>query len=258
MASADWPTGYQEFLAIHALHHRVGTVIVFDDTGGCWSVGARNHREEAMFCSRHLLRLAALAAVLAYAAPAPAQTIIDEWQNVKAPPAPELKAVTVDPRTTALLMLDFVPQSCSQQRRPRCLATLSKAKKLLAEARAKDMLVVYSLTPVGSIGETLPEVAPTGKEPFVQSGVDKFYKTNLEQILKDKDIKTVIVIGTGANGTVIYTASGAVLRGMKVIVPVDVVSDVNVYMEQYVAYHLMNAPIIAGNVTLTSVDMMKF
>ena len=211
-----------------------------------------------MFCLRHRLRLAALAAVLVYAAPAPAQSIIDEWQNVKAPPAPELKAVTVEPKTTALLMMDFVTQSCSQQRRPRCLATLPKAKKLLDEARAKNMLVVYSLTPVGTIADTLAEVAPTGKEPVVQSGIDKFYKTNLERILKDKDIKTVIVIGTGANGAVMYTGTGAVLRGMKVIVPLDVISDVNTYMEQYVAYNFMNAPNMAGNVTLTSVDMMKF
>ena len=55
-----------------------------------------------------------------------------------------------------------------------------------------------------------------------------------------------------------YTASGAVLRGMKVIVPLDVVSDVNTYMEQYVAYHFVSAPNIAGNVALTTVDMMKF
>jgi nicotinamidase-related amidase len=211
-----------------------------------------------MFRLRHLLPLAAVAAVLVYAAPAPAQTIIDEWSSIKAPPAPELKAVTVDPKTTALLMMDFVKQGCNQQRRPRCLATLSKAKKLLAEARAKDMLVVYSLVSGGTIGDTLPEVAPTGKEPVVQSGVDKFYKTNLEQILKDKDIKTVIVVGTGANGAVMYAVSEAVLRGMKVIVPLDVVSDVNTYMEQYVAYHFITAPTIAGNVTLTSVDMMKF
>ena len=188
-----------------------------------------------MFRLRHLLPLAALAAVLVYAAPAPAQTIIDEWSSIKAPPAPELKAVTVDPKTTALLMMDFVKQGCNQQRRPRCLATLSKAKKLLAEARAKDMLVVYSVVKGGTISDTLPEVAPTGKEPVVESGVDKFYKTNLEQILKDKGIQTVIVVGTGANGAVMYAASEAVLRGMKVIVPLDVVSDVNTYMEQYVA-----------------------
>ena len=143
-----------------------------------------------MFGLRRLLPLAAIAAVMVYAAPAPAQTIVDEWQNVKAPPVPELKAVTVDPKTTALLMNDFVKQACNQQRRPRCLATLPNAKKVLAEARAKNMLVIYSIVNGGTIGDTLPEVAPTGNEPVVQSGVDKFYKTNLEQILKDKDIKT--------------------------------------------------------------------
>jgi len=30
-------------------------------------------------------------------------TIIDEWSNVEAPPAPQLKTVTLDPQTTALL-----------------------------------------------------------------------------------------------------------------------------------------------------------
>lgn len=35
---------------------------------------------------------------------ASAQTIIDEWATVKAPPAPALKPVTVDPKVTALLI----------------------------------------------------------------------------------------------------------------------------------------------------------
>lgn len=215
-----------------------------------------------MFCLRRFLQLtafvAAFAAVLGHAALAPAQTIIDEWKSVQAPPAPELKSVTIDPKTTALLMNDFVKQACNQQRRPRCLATLPKAKALLAEARAKGMFVVYSIIKGGAAADTLPEVARTGNEPVVESGVDKFFRTDLEQILKDKGIQTLIVAGTGANGAVMYTASGAVLRGMKVIAPLDVISDVNTYMEQYVAYHLMNAPLIAGNVTLTSTDKMKF
>ena len=37
-----------------------------------------------MFKIRHLLPLAALAAVLSYAEPSSAETIIDEWQSVKA------------------------------------------------------------------------------------------------------------------------------------------------------------------------------
>ena len=207
---------------------------------------------------RHLLPISAFALVLESPIPALAQTIINEWSSIKAPPAPELKAVTVDPKTTALLMLDFVKPSCNEQRRPRCLATLPKAKTLLAEARAKDMLVIYSFTSTSTMGDTLSEVAPTGKEPAVQSGVDKFYKTNLEQILKDKDVKTVIVVGTAAHGAVMYTARTAALRGMKVIVPVDGISAENAYIEQYVTYNFTSAPGISNNTTLTSVDMIKF
>jgi nicotinamidase-related amidase len=211
-----------------------------------------------MLPSRQLLPIAVFALILGSPSPAAAQTIINEWPSIKVPPAPELKVVTVDPKTTALLMLDFVKPSCNEQRRPRCLATLPKAKALLAEARAKDMLVVYSFTSTSTMGDTLSEVAPTGKEPAVQSGVDKFYKTNLEQILKDKDIKTVIVVGTAAHGAVMYTASEAALRGMKVIVPVDGISAENAYIEQYVAYNFTSASGISNNTTLTSIDMIKF
>jgi nicotinamidase-related amidase len=211
-----------------------------------------------MLLLRQLLPIAAFASVLGSAVPAPAQTIINEWPSIKVPPAPELKAVTVDPKTTALLMLDFVKQTCNEQRRPRCLATLPKVKVLLAEARAKDMLVVYSFINTGTIADTLAEVAPTGKEPTVQSSADKFYKTNLEQILKDKNITTVIVVGTGAHGSVMYTGSEAALRGMKVIVPVDGMSAENAYIEQYVTYNFTSAPAISNNTTLTSIDMIKF
>ena len=96
---------------------------------------------------RHLLPLAALAAVLVYAAPAPAQTIIDEWASVKAPPAPALKPVTLDPKTTALLMIDIIKQTCNNERRPRCVASIPKVQKLLAEARAKGVFVIYALFP---------------------------------------------------------------------------------------------------------------
>jgi nicotinamidase-related amidase len=208
---------------------------------------------------RALLPLVAFIALLGSAASAPAQTIIDEWSSVKAPPAPQLKTVTIDPKSTALLMLDLIKQTCNQERRPRCLASVPKAKKLLTEARAKGMLVVYSIIPGPAvIGDTLSEVAPNTNEPFVKSGVDKFYQTNLEQILNDKNIQTVIIVGTAAHGAVLYTASEAVLRGFKVIVPVDGVSAENTYIEQYVAYNFTSAPIISAKVTLTSSDMVKF
>ena len=57
---------------------------------------------------RKLIAAVAAALVTALALPAHAANIVDEWASVKAPAAPALKPVTVDPKTTALLMLDFM------------------------------------------------------------------------------------------------------------------------------------------------------
>jgi nicotinamidase-related amidase len=204
------------------------------------------------------LALAALAAAALAQPVAAQQTIIDEWPNIKAPPPPALKEATVDPKTTALLLLDLVKQICNAQVRPRCLATLPAAKQLLADARAKNMLVVHSIVFGSAIGDTLPEVAPAGDEPFVQSGPDKFLNTDLEKTLKDHGIKTVIVAGSAAHGAVLHTAAGAVLRGFSAVVPVDAMSAEDPYIEQYVAYDLTSAPRVSAGTTLTRVGMIKF
>jgi nicotinamidase-related amidase len=166
--------------------------------------------------------------------------------------------VTVDPKTTALLMLDFMHQNCNKKRRPRCVASLPLMKKLLGRARAKKMTVVYSIIRKTTTKDIWDEVAPKPGEPWVLAGADKFFRTDLEKILKSRGINTVITVGTAAQGAVIYTASGAALRGMKVIVPLDGVTAENLYFEQYVAYHLVHAPTISSHVTLTTSDMIKF
>lgn len=213
--------------------------------------------------ARHDLRwhLGATVAALATCSivqSAHAQTIIDEWASVKAPPPPALKAVTIDTKTTALLLLDFNQQSCNPQRRPRCVASIPKVKTLLAAARAAGVPVAYTLGGGGKPADIASELAPAANEPVVSSGVDKFVNTDLEKILKDKGITTVIVVGTAAHGAVLYTASGAAQRGMKVIVPVDGISAETTYVEQYVAWHLVNAPVISPAMTLTTIDGVKF
>jgi len=198
----------------------------------------------------------ALAAAVALAVPpAFATNIIDEWAGVKAPSPPPLKPVTLDAKTTALLMLDFMNQNCGK--RPRCLATIPAMKKLLGEARDKKVAVVYSLIRNTTLADVLTDVAPRSGEPSVVSGPNKFLGTQLETILKDKGITTVIVVGTAAHGAVLNTASHAALIGLSVIVPVDGMS-ADPYAEQYTAWHLVNAPVIASKVTLTKSDMIKF
>ena len=97
-----------------------------------------------------------------------AASVIDNWASVKAPSAPELKTVQVDPKTTALLMLDYVKQICNAQRYPHCPARLPTVKKLLDQARANGVMVVYTGTtiPPSERTDIDPMVAPTGDEPF--------------------------------------------------------------------------------------------
>ena len=218
----------------------------------CDGISCRGFRE--LTCLFFVLVACSAGGIIS--SPASAQTIIDEWATVKAPPAPELKPVTIDPKGSALLVLDIVKQTCPP--RPRCVASVPKIQGLLTQARSKGVAVVYSLVPGGSVADILPEVAPKEGEPIVMSGPDKFLGTDLEKVLKDKGVQTVIIVGTAANGIGVYTGGDAALRGFKVVVPVDGISAGDPYIEQYTAWHLANAPRVGPQVTLTRMDVIQY
>jgi nicotinamidase-related amidase len=207
-----------------------------------------------IFMKRNLFAIAA--ALVALTLPAQANNIVDEWAAIKAPPPPPLKPVTVDAKTTALLMLDFMNQNCGK--RPRCVASIPAVKKLLTEARAHKVAVIYSIIANTTPADVIKDVVPQADEPHVQAGIDKFLNTDLDKLLKDRGIKTVIAVGTAANGAVLYTASAAASRGMGVIVPVDGMSAVDPYAEYSTVFTFMNAPVVSAKTTLTKVDMIKF
>jgi nicotinamidase-related amidase len=217
--------------------------------------------EKTMRRSQILFTAIAVAAIVSAGAMQPpaaqAADVIAEWGNAKAPPAPELKPATVDPKTTALLMLDFLQQNCAK--RPRCMAEMPAMKKLLDAARGAGATVIYSAFGKVPPSDIIKAVAPTGSEPVIHSDADKFLDTDLDKMLKDKGIKTVIIVGTSANGVVLTTASAAVGRGYNVIVPVDGISGNDIYSEQLAAWNLTHAtPTFAKLVTLTRSDMIKF
>jgi nicotinamidase-related amidase len=224
--------------------------------------------EKIMVQIRRFLPLALVGLILSVAVPSSADTIIDEWANVKAPPPPQLKSVTLNPKTTALLMIDIVKQTCNEKGRPRCVASIPKIEKLLAAARASGVMVIYTLFPSPApdkfanpvIGDVLPTVAPKGDEPVVTSFVDKFIlrdkDTGLQQMLKDKGITTIVLVGGASHNGILFTAVSASLRGFDVIVPVDGISGNNSYEDQLAAYTLTTS--IVYKVTLTSTDMIKF
>jgi hypothetical protein len=200
---------------------------------------------------------AAGAMVLALAGSAAAGDIVNDWASVKAPPAPELKPVTVDASTTALLILDL-SKGGSCTRRPRCLASLGNVKRLYEAAHAAGVKTWYSIR---SAADSIdPGFADPGGTYMDQRGPDKFMGSNLEEKLKAWGIKTVIVCGTSFQGVGMGTGSGAAQRGYKVIVPVDCLSSEDPYMEQYSAWHFYKGGpgVVVRNSTLTRSTMVKF
>jgi nicotinamidase-related amidase len=191
-----------------------------------------------------------------------AADILDDWAAVKPPPRPELKPVALDGSTTALLILDMVKSVCGP--RPRCVATIPDVRRLHDAARAAGAMVWYSL--VGSNGMATPAdvidpgFTPRDGEWVRQSGPDKFLGSNLEEKLKARGIRTVVVCGTAFQGVGIGTGSGLAQRGYKVIVPIDCLSSDEPYMEQYAAWHLFKGgpAIVTSQVTLTRSTMVKF
>jgi nicotinamidase-related amidase len=204
------------------------------------------------------------------ALPANAQDIIEEWGSVQVPPPPELKQVTVDPRTTALLVMGFVVDSCNVQRRPRCAATIPHVKKLLDDARAHGVLVMHSVPTNNPAGDFIvKDLAPLPGEPIIPpNGPNKFLPFDLEfnrypdfdleRVFKERGIKTIITVGTQVQTAVLHTAAEAALRGYKVIVPVDGMSGDSLYPEQYTAWHLTHTQRIMQQVTLTRVDLVGY
>ena len=188
--------------------------------------------------------------------------VVADWSTAVAPPAPELKEVTVDPATTALLFLDIMKGGCTA--RPRCVAAVPSMKRLHDAARAHNMVVWYSL--VGSNGKATPDdimdpaIKPRAGEWYRQGGPDKFLGSTLEPTLKQAGIKTVIVCGNSFQGATVGTASGAAQRGYDVIVPVDCSAGEDVYNEQYAAYHLAKGgpAVVTNKVTMTRSSMVKF
>ena len=203
---------------------------------------------------------AAGALIIAFAASFAASDIVEDWDTVKPPPKPEVKAVTLEPSTTALLILDMSKDGACKTR-PRCMATIPNVKRLHDAAQAAGVMLWYSIgaksEPADMIG---PGFAPRDGEWAHQGGPDKFLGSNLEEKLKGRGIKTVVVCGTSFQGVGVGTGTEAAQRGYKVIVPIDCLSSEDPYMEQYSAWHFFKGgpAVVTSNSTLTRSTMVKF
>jgi len=200
----------------------------------------------------------AIATLACHATSARATDVIADWSTIEMPPPPTLKPVTVDSKTTALLLLDFMIENCGQ--RPRCVAAVPTLKAMHDRARAANMLVAYTLPGGGKIIDQ--GIAPREGEVVDQKpgGPDKFMNDDLDERLKSHGIKTVILCGTSAQGIGLGTGAAAAQRGYYVIYPVDCLLSESAFREAYAAWHMAGGgpPVTTKWVTVTRSDLITF
>jgi nicotinamidase-related amidase len=187
--------------------------------------------------------------------------VTEFWSDVKAPPnPPQLHPVTINPKKTALLLLDFLRDVCTDKDRPRAAAALPKLQSFLQTARDRGMLVVHTTTRKGSPdgSDLAAAVRPIAGERVLTAPFNKFHNSDLEQDLKSQGIDTLIIAGTSPNNCVMFTTAGAVLLGFKAIVPIDGIPGLSPYQEQFVAWQLVNGSGFRETTTLSRLDSISF
>ena len=180
------------------------------------------------------------------------------------PTIPAPIAVEVPVKGAALLVLDITNTICDT--RPSCVTSVPKIANLVKKARDAKVTIIYSTTTTAGT-QVRSEITPQSGDPVVQGRADKFYNTNLEQILRDKAVENAVVVGSASNGAVLYTVFGLNLRGITVVVAQDGISAEPEFPTSVTRWQLLNEPgftnadnkpLAKGFVTLSTTDLITF
>ena len=96
------------------------------------------------------------------------------------------------------------------------MATVPSIAALAKKARDAKVPVIYSSTsnPAGP-PPMVDEVKPQAGEPTVATRANKFVDTNLAELLKQRNAKTLVIVGSASNGAVLYTSFHATIWALR-------------------------------------------
>ena len=188
-----------------------------------------------------------------------------KMMTLQMPATPEPARVTLNPRTTALIVLDYVEDICNNQ--PSCKGKMLPAMTPFMERARKAGLTVAYGTRAQNMTKWLKEVAPTANDiKVINTAQDRFYNTDLDRQLKAKGVTTLIMVGWKISGSVTYTSVGAMAHEYTVVIPVDTTSAGSDYETTIGFYNVLNSgnanlpnePLKKNAVTLTRTDLITF
>ena len=155
---------------------------------------------------------------------------------MEGPNKPKATPITLDTRSTAVVVLDMStrchdPKEC-------CSKLLEPLGEFLERARSFDVPIIFTVS-ASARGTVMAEVAPALKrraiEPVIYpDAFDKFTGGELLGLLNWAGAKRVIVVGSSTNIAVLYTCSTAArVHNFEIVLPLDGINTRTQYEHDY-------------------------
>ena len=178
------------------------------------------------------------------------------------PNRPEAKPLTLDSKSTAILVLDLNAR-CEDPKQV-CSKITAPLGAFLDKARAAAVPIVYTVSaaakgkPIGELATPLKR--KEGETVIYPDGFDKFIGGELQAILKEKGAQTLIVTGSSTNSAVLYTATTAArIYRYSVVIPMDGVNANSRYEQEYAIHQFTVLPSEANKLfRFTNLSMISF
>jgi nicotinamidase-related amidase len=178
------------------------------------------------------------------------------------PNRPEPKPITLDGKTTAVLVLDLNAR-CDDPKQI-CSKITEPVGDFLEKARAAVVPIIYTVS-ASAKGKPLGELAiplkrKEGEPVIYPDAFDKFVGGELQAFLKEKGAKTLIITGSSSNAAVLYTATTAArMHRYSVVIPVDGINASGKYEHEY-SLHQFTVLLSEANkqFQFTSLSMITF
>ena len=137
--------------------------------------------------------------------------------------------LSIDRKKTAVLIMDYQNRQLSGFSEAFQKEIISRANKVMDKARQTGIPVIYVEV---QRGERTPETAihsgvtpKHGESVLTKHSVGPFATTNLDEILKKQDNKTLVLMGISTSGCVLSTVRWAADIGYQLIVLSDCCAD---------------------------------
>jgi len=184
------------------------------------------------------------------------------WTAQEGPNRPEPKPLSLDSKTTAILVLDLNAR-CDDPKQV-CSKITAPLGDFLDKARAASVPIIYTVSAAAKgkpIGELAAPLRRRETEVIIYpDSFDKFYGGELQSFLKDKGAKTLVITGSSTNAAVLYTATTAArMYRYPIVIPMDGVNAATRYEHEYAIHQFTVLPSEANKLfEFTNLSMITF